>query len=676
MRTVRTKSTVVGLFVFGMLVVISRGADVTWEWPLQIGAVGDSVVRTDGELVEAVNLRHDQTGTIRNVNGVPFTTTAARDGLVTTANATRDSVFTDLGTGTNFETILDAFGYLNPEATLMLDGLTPGRRYLAQLFVSDDRFVSGWQRGLTVTGGAHTAGPYSQGSSFALSGTFVADHSTQAIRLQGWNNVNMTNTHAAVLNAFQVRDLGREGFVLKVSGGKSGPTGPNVILVMTDDQGYGDLACHGNSLIQTPHLDSLHGQSLRFTAFHVGSTCSPTRAALMSGRHEFRVAVTHTYEERERMDVTAVTVAQVLRQAGFTTGIFGKWHLGDEKPFQPHRRGFDETFIHGGGGIGQEWDNSCGDVPTNQVNRYFDPVIRHNTTFVRTEGFCTDIFFTQALRWIKANRHRRFFAYLSTNAPHSPFICPDSYRQPYLDAGLTQDQAGFYGMITNIDDNMGRLLAKLAEWDLAENTLVIFMTDNGSAMGSPLYNAGMRGRKASPYEGGTRVPAFFRWPGHIAAGDCDRLAADVDIMPTLVELCGGKMPVGLRIDGRSLAPLLQDVPAEWPDRNLFVHVGRWGFGKAAQSKYSECAVRTPRFRLVNNAELYDIPADPGETTNVISQYPDEVAAMRTAYNQWWDEVLPTMINEEVPAADHVPYAVLYEQQRSTTGIPDWPTDEP
>ena len=467
---------------------------------------------------------------------------------------------------------------------------------------------------------------------------------------------------------------------------------PNVVLVITDDQGYGELACHGNKVIKTPNLDRLHSLSVRLTAFHVSPTCAPTRASLMTGRHEFRSGVTHTIHERERLGLDAVTVAQMLKGAGYTTGIFGKWHLGDQEPYQPHSRGFDEVFIHGAGGIGQSYPGSCGDAPG---NTYFDPAIRHNRTFVKTKGFCTDIFFTQALRWIKANKERPFFAYITTNAPHGPLICPDSYVEPYLKAGLDKGAAAFYGMITNIDDNVGILMKKLDEWNLTEKTLLIFMTDNGSAQAGPrsrrgkrkgkeqdkpaaaplaLYNAGMRGKKGSTYEGGTRVPCFLRWKGRIPEGvDVGALAGHVDLFPTLAQLCGGRVPNDRQLDGRSLVPLLENPKADWPDRYLFSHRGRWGKGKAADSMYAGCSVRSQRFRLVNNKELHDIAADPGETTNVIDKHPEVVAAMRKAYDQWWSEVLPAMVNEDAPVPKENPFKALYrEQAASDKGIPAWP----
>ena len=234
---------------------------------------------------------------------------------------------------------------------------------------------------------------------------------------------------------------------------------------MTDDQGYGDLGWTGNPIIHTPHIDAFAKQSIRFTDFHVSPTCSPTRCSLMTGRHEFRSGVTHTIFERERMSLKSTTLAQVLKSAGYTTGIFGKWHLGDEAPYQPDKRGFDEVFIHGAGGIGQSYAGSCGDAPG---NKYFDPAIRHNGQFEKTKGYCTDLFFAQALKWMDTKRKDKspFFAYITPNAPHAPLQCPEDYAKRYADK-VDTNVAKFYGMIENIDDNFGRLLAKLDEWGLA-----------------------------------------------------------------------------------------------------------------------------------------------------------------------------------------------------------------
>jgi len=424
---------------------------------------------------------------------------------------------------------------------------------------------------------------------------------------------------------------------------------PNIILIITDDQGYGDLACHGNPVIQTPNLDRLHRESVRLIDFHVSPTCAPTRAAMLSGKHEFKNGVTHTIHERERMSLKSVTYTQVLKAAGYSTGIFGKWHLGDEPDRWPTKRGFDEMFIHGAGGIGQSYPGSCGDAPG---NRYFNPAILHNGTFVKTTGYCTDVFFAQAMKWIEgrakpqaAGKREPFYCHISPNTPHGPLDCPPEYEAKYT-GKVKPNEAKFFGMITNIDDNVGRLLAKLKELDIERDTLVIFMTDNGTATGAQVFNAGMRGAKGSPFQGATRVPSFWRWPGTLPAGvDVGKLTAHVDYFPTFVELAGAEMCDGLKLDGRSLVPLLKDAKADWPDRTLVTHVGRWPRGKAAEAKHDSMSIRNSRFTLVNNKELYDLKADYGEKKNVIDEHPQVVAELRKAYDAWWEEVLPLMENE-------------------------------
>lgn len=431
---------------------------------------------------------------------------------------------------------------------------------------------------------------------------------------------------------------------------------PNIVLIITDDQGYGELACHGNPVIKTPNLDRLHAESTRFVAFHVSPTCAPTRASLMTGMHEFRNGVTHTIMQRERLALDATTIAELLARAGYQTGIFGKWHLGDEEPYRPAKRGFSESFIHGAGGIGQSYPGSCGDFPN---NTYFDPVVLHNERVVKTQGYCTDVFFEQALKWIAENRAQPFYAQIATNAPHSPLVCPEEFQEPYERLGLEKDSAAYYGMITNIDENVGRLLRELGKLGLEERTLVIFMTDNGHTP-DHLFNAGMRGRKGTSHEGGTRVPAFFRWPGKVRAGtNVGALTSAVDLFPTIAELCGATVPDSLQVDGRSLVPLLEDPHAAWPDRFLFTHLGRWERGDAAGSKYKHCAVRSPRFRLVNNRELYDIVNDPGEQRNVADQHPKLVARMRQAYDDWWASVQPRLVNEDTVLAAENAFAALY-----------------
>lgn len=466
---------------------------------------------------------------------------------------------------------------------------------------------------------------------------------------------------------------------------------PNIILVMTDDQGMGDLSCLGNRVLRTPHLDRFYELSTRLTDFHVSPTCAPTRSALMSGRHEFRNGVTHTINERERMALSTTTFPQLLGREGYATGIFGKWHLGDEDAYQPYNRGFSEVFIHGAGGIGQSYRSSCADFPPNRnpETRYFDIVALHNDTIVQTSGFCTDVFFQAALGWINKQRQAGtpFFAYISTNAPHGPFIAPEKYRKRFADLGWDAERTqGRYGMIENIDDNFGLLMRKLDEWKLWDDTLVIFMTDNGQAgrtgelngRGVRLHTAGFKTGKGSPYEGGTHVPAFWRWKGVLGEGvDIPALTAHVDLFRTFCELAGAPIPDDIqKIDGRSLLPLLANPQAEWPDRKLFVHRGRWAKGADPNgSRYNGCAVRSQRWRFVNNRELYDIAADAYEKHDVAHEHPEVVASMRKAYDAWWAETVPLMVNEGVPNAPQQPQAVRYEKQLRERGIPRWSPPE-
>lgn len=461
---------------------------------------------------------------------------------------------------------------------------------------------------------------------------------------------------------------------------------PNIILVMTDDQGMGDLSCLGNPDLNTPNLDRFFGLSTRFTDFHVSPTCAPTRSAIMSGRHEFRNGVTHTIKERERMALATTTFPELLSQAGYQTGIFGKWHLGDEDAYQPYSRGFRETFIHGAGGIGQSYPSSCADFPPNRESsgRYFDNVILHNETIVQTEGFCTDVFFQAALGWIQEQHNAKtpFFAYITPNAPHGPMIAPEEDKQIFLDQGWDNNTAGRYGMIANIDKNFGLLMDKLDDWKAWENTLVIFMTDNGQAgrratrngERTSIFSAGFKTGKGSPYEGGTHVPSFWRWKGVLGEGvDIPELTAHIDLFKTFTDLTGATIPNGIQgIDGRSLLPLLKNPSADWEDRHLFTHQGRWEKGSDPnQSKFRNCAVRTGRWRFVNNEELFDISVDPFETSNVASKHPEVLTELRRAYDQWWEETLPYMVNEDVPLSPQQPQSVRYEKQLRERGIPQW-----
>jgi len=401
-----------------------------------------------------------------------------------------------------------------------------------------------------------------------------------------------------------------------------------------------------------------------------------------------RNGVTHTILERERMTLDATTLPQTLQTAGYTNGIFGKWHLGDEEAYQPHKRGFDEAFIHGAGGIGQAYNCSCADVPNNKYN---NPVVRHNGVFVKTHGFCTDVFFSAALDWIGRVKDgdEPFFAYLVTNAPHGPFIAPRKNSKRFSKLGFKPDQAGFYGMIENIDENMGRLMGKLESWGLLENTLVIFMSDNGMTgrgsgrLGKALgktpdgkklmpFNAGMKGLKGSADEGGVRVPFFVYWKGRVTAGrEIDRIAAHIDVFPTLASLAGAKLPQG-QVEGRDLLPLIDNPRVEWPDRFLFTHIGRWQTGVDPEKfKWKKFAVRNQRFRLVGNKTLYDMQIDPGQKINVIDRHPEVVAKMRAAYDRWWTKTRPLMVNEDAPMSPVRPFHERYNKQLKTAGIPEW-----
>jgi arylsulfatase len=449
---------------------------------------------------------------------------------------------------------------------------------------------------------------------------------------------------------------------------------PNIIFILTDDQGFGDVSANGNPVLKTPNMDRIHDEGVRFLDFHVSPTCSPTRSALHTGRHEFRNGITHTILERERMTLDATTLPQVLKTTGYTTGIFGKWHLGDEADHQPGKRGYDEVFIHGAGGIGQSFPGSCADAPG---NTYFSPYILHNGKFEKTDGYCTDVFFAQATKWIESVKGKQpFYAYIATNAPHAPLQVRDEDLARYKDKVPDEATAKFFGMVANIDDNIGKLLAKLKEWDIEKDTLVIFMNDNGGTGGTKVFNAGMRGQKGTPYIGGTRASSFWRWPGTLTPGDVKALSAHIDFFPTIATMAGATLTdqVKAQIEGRSLVPWLEkpDAPAE--DRTLFTHVGRWEKGKPPESgKYRSCSVRTTRWNLVqggggkrgeavNNWMLFDVQADPGEQTDVAATNAEVVGKMSADYEKWWTSVRPMMINEDVPLAEHQPFRVLYEEQ--------------
>jgi len=443
---------------------------------------------------------------------------------------------------------------------------------------------------------------------------------------------------------------------------------PNMVVILTDDQGYGDIGAHGNPVLKTPHLDRLHGQSARFTDFLISPTCAPTRSALMTGRHEFRNGVTHTIFERERLTPAATILPQLLRGGGYTTGIFGKWHLGDEEAYLPGKRGFDSVCIHGAGGIGQTFPGSCGDAPGNQ---YTDPALWCDGAFVKEKGYCTDIFFRRAMDWIdKTAGKKPFFCWIAPNAPHAPLQVRPEDEARYA-GKASAAQARFFGMVANIDDNIGRLTTFLAEKGLDQNTLVVFLTDNGGTEGVPVFNAGMRGAKGSVWRGGTRGCSFWRLPGVIKPGDVIRLAAHVDVLPTLLELAGVPCPAPVKpqVEGRSLLPLLQDPQAAWEERMLVSHLGRWPKGQAEAYARRVTAVRGSRWKLIQPLmdrdapwQLYDLVADPAEKSDVASKHPGVVRELSAHHSSWWESIRPGLVNENVTGPAVNPFKERYWQQ--------------
>ena len=412
---------------------------------------------------------------------------------------------------------------------------------------------------------------------------------------------------------------------------------PNVILIMTDDQGYGDLACHGNTILKTPALDRLHAESVRLTNYHVDPTCSPTRSALLTGRYSTRTGVWHTIMGRSMMHTDEVTLAEVFAAGGYRTGCFGKWHLGDNYPLRPQDQGFQDVLVCGGGGVGQ--------TPDFFGNDYFDDTYWHNGQVVKQTGYCTDVFFDAALKFIAdskqptAGKRQPFFCYIPTNAAHGPFLVADKYKQPYLKAGVPASRAAFYGMITNIDENVARLRKQLAANGLADNTLLIFTTDNGTAAGAGRnggFNAGLRGTKGSEFDGGHRVPCFWYWPkGHMTGGrDVKQVTAHIDMLPTLSEICQLKQTTDRTIDGTNLLPLLNNPSADWPERTLFVHSQRIEFPR----KLRKCAVMTNRWRLVNGEQLFDLNIDYRQQNNVAENHPQVVKQLAQAYDTWWTSI--------------------------------------
>ncbi|MEM7456577.1 MAG: arylsulfatase [Planctomycetota bacterium] len=442
---------------------------------------------------------------------------------------------------------------------------------------------------------------------------------------------------------------------------------PNVIIVMTDDQGYGDFGATGNTVIQTPFIDQMARQSASWQEFYVSPVCSPTRACLMTGRYNHRTKCIDTFKGRSMMAADEVTLAEVLAENGYATGIFGKWHLGDNYPMRPTDQGFDQALVHKGGGLAQPSE------PVENRSRYTDPLLFLNNREVATTGYCTDVFFDAALDFISdySDSEQPFFAYVPLNAPHGPFgDVPENWYKRYRDtdflpilpdresvgADLQDRLARISAMISNVDENVGRLFARLEQLEITEDTLVIFLVDNGP--NSDRFVGPFRGRKSQMYEGGIRSPIWFHMPGTLDADSIatTNVAAHIDIMPTVLDACGiTEVPDGL--DGRSMWPKLVDPAFEMPERPLVIQYHR---GDVPVRNHS-CMVRLGTWKLVHPSgtqkevfegepawELYDLSADPGESNDVINENPAIAARLEEIYGRWFDDVVSTRADQIGP----------------------------
>ena len=440
---------------------------------------------------------------------------------------------------------------------------------------------------------------------------------------------------------------------------------PNVVILLTDDQGYGELGVTGNPIVRTPHLDQFAGQSASLVNFNVMPVCSPTRASLMTGRDYYRTAVTDTYLGCSLIDPKEITLAEMFAADGYRTGIFGKWHLGDNYPRRPEDKGFQEVLVLNGGGLAQPGDPPD---PVDEQGAYFDATLRHNGTWVKNKGYIGDVCTDAAMQFIATNAARPFLAYLAFNLPHSPHQVPDGYSQHFPPKDFDPanfpggghpmsarqdpaDLAHVYGMIENIDGNVDRLLKLLSRLKLADNTIVVLFSDNG-CQNHKGYNAGFQGYKGSTFEGGIHQFCYIRWPGRIQAGrKVSQISSVIDVAPTLLGLCGVAPPAQVKFDGLSLVPLLRGERVTWPDRDLFF---QWHRG-AAPDRYRNCAVRSQDWKLVQplgegggpggggwpgrtDFQLYDMAHDPLEMHNLAAANPERVAVLKAAYDAWFDRL--------------------------------------
>ena len=406
------------------------------------------------------------------------------------------------------------------------------------------------------------------------------------------------------------------------------PKPPNIIFIITDDQGYGDIGCHGNPWLETPHLDQMARQGVQLDNHHHDPLCSPSRAALLTGQYAARNGVWHVIQGRHLLHPRATTMADHFAGAGYRCGMFGKWHLGDNFPFAPQYRGFDEVLSHRGGGVGE--------LPDYWGNNYIDDTYFRNGKPEFCQGYCTDVFFDAARDFIAASAGSPFLVYLATNAMHAPFIVPERFAASYKAMGLPEERAKFYGMIANFDENMGKLFADLRRLELEDDTIVVFTSDHGTAAGydpgtGDGFNAGMRGKKGSVYDGGHRVSCFLRWLGKLPGGKkISQLTAHIDILPSLLELCEIAPAAELEFDGRSLAGLLRGDEMDLPEREIIIQLQ-----PDEPRKWHHTALLKGRWRLINDCELYDIEKDPAQRDNVLDSHSQIAEELRRDYENFW-----------------------------------------
>ena len=440
-------------------------------------------------------------------------------------------------------------------------------------------------------------------------------------------------------------------------GGLLRAAAPNILLVVSDDQGYGDFSLHGNPVLATPRLDRFGREGIRFDRFFVSPVCSPTRASLLTGRWWLRTGVWGVTQRRENMRPEEVTIAEKLRAGGYRTGLFGKWHNGEQFPLLPTGQGFDEFLGFTAG----------------HFNSYFDPELIRGTQPEKTKGYMTDILTDAAIDFMTRNRDQPFFCYVPYNAPHSPHQVPDHHFERFRSQGLPDLLAAIYAMCTHVDENFGRLLDALDRLGLRENTLVIFLTDNGPT-DTPRFNAGLRGVKQSPHEGGTRVPLFLQWPARWREPRLvPQIAAHIDLYPTLLELSGiATQPGEPKLDGTSLVPLLDGSAAPWPERLLFTqHSG------PVQPQPFPGAVRSQRYRAVREGgepaawQLYDMLVDPEQKNDLASTFPERLQPLTEAYETWWRDVTaPGFAFAPIPIGhrEHDPVRLFAQQATLTGGV--------